>query len=298
MSSQINNNYTTAPTSPNPYIMRKLNNMEEARLMKKERNNWVKMYHKTLKRLEAMIDVQRQVKNMMKITARTNTIITEMEDTILKASTNNWVTNMMNIAGISEDLKYLIQSDIENQVFQIQWMLADELNTYEERGNSYVEDNIQEIQDLFKEEEHRKEDGKIEDEEVILVRLYEVSQAKSSTSSSITSFIIDEVDNLLKYMKFVQSPIQTRLFKPLPHYQSLKFRDEQDLKFWKEVATVLVDKKHNTETARNRYQIPMFQEGPLHEPYFIAINNREQIIIGPSKKTVAIYVVGELEVLI
>ena len=42
----------------------------------------------------------------------------------------------------------------------------------------------------------------------------------------------------------------------------------------------------------------MFQGGPPHEPYFIAINNRKQIIIGPSKKTVAIYVIGKLEVLI
>ena len=42
----------------------------------------------------------------------------------------------------------------------------------------------------------------------------------------------------------------------------------------------------------------MFQGGPPHEPYFIAIDNREQVIIGPSKKMVAIYVVGELEVLI
>ena len=42
----------------------------------------------------------------------------------------------------------------------------------------------------------------------------------------------------------------------------------------------------------------MFQGGPLYEPYFIAINNREQVIISPSKKIVATYVVGELEVLI
>ena len=42
----------------------------------------------------------------------------------------------------------------------------------------------------------------------------------------------------------------------------------------------------------------MFQGGLLHELYFIAINNRKQIIIGPSKKIVAIHVVGELEVLI
>jgi len=42
----------------------------------------------------------------------------------------------------------------------------------------------------------------------------------------------------------------------------------------------------------------MFQGGPLHKPYFIAIDNREQIIIGPSKKIVATHVVGELEILI
>ena len=52
------------------------------------------------------------------------------------------------------------------------------------------------------------------------------------------------------------------------------------------------------ETVRNGYQIPIFQGGPPYEPYFIAIDNREQIIIGPSKKIVAIYVVEELEILI
>jgi len=59
-----------------------------------------------------------------------------------------------------------------------------------------------------------------------------------------------------------------------------------------------LDQKHNTETSRNGYQIPMFQGGPLYEPYFIAIDNREQIIIGLSKKIVATYMVEELEVLV
>ena len=42
----------------------------------------------------------------------------------------------------------------------------------------------------------------------------------------------------------------------------------------------------------------MFQGGPLHKLYFIAINNMEQIIIGPSKKIVAIHMVGELVVIV
>ena len=88
--------------------------MEKARIMKKERNDWMKMYYKTLKGLEAIIDVQKQVRDMMKIAAETNTTIIEMEDTILKASTNNQVINTTNITGVSENLQYLIQSDMEN----------------------------------------------------------------------------------------------------------------------------------------------------------------------------------------
>jgi len=40
----------------------------------------------------------------------------------------------------------------------------------------------------------------------------------------------------------------------------------------------------------------MYQGGPLYEPYFIAIDNQGQAIIGSNKKTVAMYVVGELKV--
>ena len=121
----------------------------------------------------------------------------------------------------------------------------------------------------------------MEDEEVILIKPYKVSM---TTSSSLkTSFIMDKVKNLIKYIKFVWSPTQTRLFKPPLHYQSLKSRGEQDPAFWKEVATAFVEQKHNTKIARNVCQISMFHGGPPHEPYFIAINNREQVIIGPSK---------------
>jgi len=101
-------------------------------------------------------------------------------------------------------------------------MLANELDHYKKRGNKYVDDNIQEIQELCIEEEKKEE--KVEDKKVILIRPYEVSMMTSSSSK--TSFIMDEVKNLIKYMKFVQSPTQTRLFKLQPHYQSLKYKDE------------------------------------------------------------------------
>ena len=42
----------------------------------------------------------------------------------------------------------------------------------------------------------------------------------------------------------------------------------------------------------------MFQGGPLHEPYFIVIDNMKQIIIGPNKKIVTTHVVEELAVMV
>ena len=185
---------------------------------------------------------------------------------------------------------------MDERVFQIQRMLANELDWYKGKGNEYVDMNIKEIQELYMAEEAKQENkGTIENDEVILVRPYKVS---TTTSSFTMSFITDEVENLLKHMKFIRTPSQTRLFKPPPHYQSLRSRGENNPIFWKEVATAFLEKKHNTETARNGYQIHMFQGGPPHEPYFIAINNKDQVIIGPSKKIVATHVVGELEVLV
>ena len=186
---------------------------------------------------------------------------------------------------------------MDERALQIQRMLADELDQYKGKSNRYVEENIQEIQELYMDKEREKKEGKVEDEEIILIKPYEVSTATTSSTSQ-TSFITDEVENLSKYMKFIRVPTQTRIFRPSPHYQSLKSRGEQDPVFWKEVATAFVEMKHNTDTSRNSYQIKIFQRGLPHEPYFIAINNKDQIIIGPSKKIVATHVVEELEVLI
>jgi len=84
-----------------------------------------------------------------------------------------------------------------------------------------MEDNIKEIQELYRDEEIKKEKGTIENKEVILVWPYKVSSSTTSSSLS-TSFISDEVENLSKYMKFVKTPSQTRIFQPPPYYQSLK----------------------------------------------------------------------------
>ena len=149
-------------------------------------------------------------------------------------------------------------------------MLADELDQYKGKGNKYVDENVWEIQDIYIEEEvQNKEKGRVKEEEVILIKPYEVSESILTKSSS---FIEEEINNLFKYMKFVKPSTQTRIFQPPPYYQLLCSRGEQDPDFWKEVAMALVDNKHNMETSRNGYPIRMFQERPPHEPFFIAVD--------------------------
>ena len=113
---------------------------------------------------------------------------------------------------------------MKDRVFQTQRMLADELDPYKGKENRYVNENIWEIQELYADEEQKEKDKeKVEDEEVILIKPYKVSESSSTKSSSFVDEEVDnqEVDNLLKYMKFVKSPMQTRIFQPPPHYQLL-----------------------------------------------------------------------------
>ena len=60
--------------------------------------------------------------------------------------------------------------------------------------------------------EQRRESNKekLEDEEVILIKPYEISESTLLTTK--LSFINNEVENLMKYMKFIWFPMQMRIF--------------------------------------------------------------------------------------
>ena len=72
--------------------------------MKREREDWSRTYYKTLKEIEVMIDIQRMMKDIKKLAEEMNTMVTEVEGTVLTASTNNRVVNTTNITQILEDL--------------------------------------------------------------------------------------------------------------------------------------------------------------------------------------------------
>ena len=81
--------------------------------MKKKREDWMRLYHKILKGIEMMIDVQRMVKEIKRMAEEANMMITEIEESVLMASINNRTINAMNNVQILEDLQYLVQSNMD-----------------------------------------------------------------------------------------------------------------------------------------------------------------------------------------
>ena len=98
-------------------------------------------------------------------------------------------------------------------------------------------------------------------------------------------------------MKFMQSPVQIMPFYPPPQYKFLQYQGEQDKQYWNEIAVEFLKKKHNTDTTRKQFTIEIYIEGLPYKPYFIVLMLQEKIIIGPTKKMVATYVIRDLVLL-
>ena len=54
------------------------------------------------------------------------------------------------IFSILQDLQNIIQGDMENQAYHIQTFLANELDNFKGKGNTYVNEHIKKIQNMYK----------------------------------------------------------------------------------------------------------------------------------------------------
>ena len=61
----------------------------------------------------------------------------------------------------------------------------------------------------------------MQDKEVFLYKPYNILSKSSKPKTLEPTFIQDKVNNLDKYMKFLQSLVKIVLFYPLPHYKTL-----------------------------------------------------------------------------
>ena len=118
-----------------------------------------------------------------------------------------------------------MQSDMENQAYYIQTLLVDKLNSCKGKENKYTKGHIKEIQDAYKQDNFELKKSvtnnkeQVQEEEVLLYKPYDVDLLRLKTSEP--TFIQDKINNLGKYIKFMQTPIKTMPFYPPPHYKAL-----------------------------------------------------------------------------
>ena len=98
-------------------------------------------------------------------------------------------------------------------------------------------------------------------------------------------------------MKYMQLLVKTIPFYPPPHYKFIWPQGEQDKQYCNEIAVKFLKLNHNTNMTGKRFPIEMYMRDLPHKVYFIVLMLQGQIIIGPIKKMVASYVVGDLVLL-
>ena len=117
----------------------------------------------------------------------------------------------------------------------------------------------------------KQQENQVQDEEILLYKPYDISLKLSKLKISNPIFVQNEVNNLEKYMKFIQSSVKTVPFYPLPHYKFHQSQGEQNKQYWNEVVIKFLKQKHNADITRRGFPIKMYTGGPLHKPYFIVL---------------------------
>jgi len=103
-------------------------------------------------------------------------------------------------------------------------LLVDKLDNYKGKGNKYAEGQIKEIQDVYKQDDQELKKPIVinkkqaQEKEIFLYKLYNIALSRPKTPEPI--FIQDEINNLEKYMKYMQSSVKMMLFYLPPHYKS------------------------------------------------------------------------------
>ena len=129
---------------------------------------------------------------------------------------------------------------------------------------------------------------------MFLSKLYTISSEPSRLLIPEPILLKEEINNLEKIFKILQSPMKTIPFLLSVYYKSIWLDRENNIQYWNEITAEFIKQKHNSNTSHWRFLIKMYSEGLLHEPFFIILNLQETIVIGLTKKLVTLYMVRNL----
>ena len=105
----------------------------------------------------------------------------------------------------------------------------------------------------------------------------------------------EEINNLEKALKILQSPSKTSPFLLLAYYKTIRQDREKNMQYWKEIIAKFIKQKHNLDISYQEFPTKIYTEGLPHKPFFIVLTLWETMVIRPTKKLVASYMVRDLE---
>ena len=106
-------------------------------------------------------------------------------------------------------------------------LLVDKLDSCKGKRNKYAKEHIKKIQNAYKQEDLviktaqiiNKGKQQVQNEEILFYKPYNVDKPRSKTPEP--TFIQDNIENLEKYMKYMQLLVKTMPFYPLSYYKSI-----------------------------------------------------------------------------
>jgi hypothetical protein len=115
-----------------------------------------------------------------------------------------------------------------------------------------------------------------------------------SPQGSTTPTLAEEVDHIEAYLNMYHTaPIEPTRFHPPKGYHSLRKGGEKDTTYWNSIMAVFMDIGDTTSINRRGINIAMLRGGPDHAPFFICEYHNGGYAIGPSKKKLAPYAIGD-----
>ena len=105
--------------------------------------------------------------------------------------------------------------------------------------------------------------------------------------------IIKEIDNLITFLKQFKVLNNVIHFLLPAGYYTISKNGENSSRYWNWIVKGLVKSKQNSEIVWREFKIPLYARGLPHELWFIAEALDEDYIVGPQKKSVAIYAMEE-----
>ena len=86
-------------------------------------------------------------------------------------------------------------------------------------------------------------------EEVFLYKPYTISSEPRRPTIPKPILLKEQVNNLEKVLKTLQSSTNIISFLPPAHYKTIQQDGEKNIQYWKEITTEFIKQKHNLHTS-------------------------------------------------